>query len=219
MKARFRNRFVFLTDLLLIAVSALGSYVLRLELTEDFFRFYLQAALWLLGTSLVIKPTVYYFFGLYRRLWVYASVNELKLIAMTVTTASVIVSAVNVALAWAQVITPGFSRSALAIDWLLSLVMVGGTRFTMRLMAESSTPRGNGQVKKIIVVGAGDAGALVVKELQKNSQLNLEPIGFLDDDPAKQKHQIHGVPVIGKISDLAHILEEQPVNEVIIAIP
>ena len=125
--------------------------------------------------------------------------HELKLIAVTVTTASVIVSAVNVALAWAQVITPGFSRSALAIDWLLSLVMVGGTRFAMRLMAETGSPRSNGQGKKIIVIGAGDAGALVVKELQKNSQLNLEPIGFLDDDPAKQKHQIHGVPVIGTL--------------------
>jgi FlaA1/EpsC-like NDP-sugar epimerase len=219
MKSRFRNRFVLLIDILLIAVSALGSYILRLELTEDFFRFYLQAALWLLFTSLAIKPAVYYFFGLYRRLWVYASVNELKLIAVTVTTASVIVSAVNVALAWAQVITPGFSRSALAIDWLLSLAMVGGTRFAMRLMAESSAPRSNGKGKKIVVIGAGDAGALVVKELQKNSQLNLEPIGFLDDDPAKQKHQIHGVPVIGKLHELARILEEHQVNEVIIAIP
>ena len=216
---RFRNRYVVLTDILLIAISALGSYVLRLELTADFFRFYLQAALWLLGTSLVIKPAVYYSFGLYRRLWVYASVNELKLIAVSVTTASVIVSAVNVALAWAQVITPGFSRSVLAIDWLLSLAFVGGTRFTMRLMAESSLPRSDGKGKKIIVIGAGDAGALVVRELQKNSQLNLEPIGFLDDDPAKQKHQIHGVPVIGKLSELANILEEHQVNEVIIAIP
>jgi FlaA1/EpsC-like NDP-sugar epimerase len=219
MKARFRNRFVFLTDILLIAVSALGSYVLRLELTEDFFRFYLQAALWLLGTSLVIKPAVYYFFGLYRRLWVYASVSELKLIAVSVTTASVIVSAVNVGLAWAQIITPGFSRSALAIDWLLSLVFVGGSRFAVRLMAESSLPHRDGKGKKIVVIGAGDAGALVVKELQKNSQLNLEPIGFLDDDPAKQKHQIHGVPVIGKLSDLANVLEERQINEVIISIP
>jgi FlaA1/EpsC-like NDP-sugar epimerase len=218
-RLRFRNRYVLFADILLIAVSALGSYVLRLELTEDFFRFYLQAALWLLATSFVIKPIVYYFFGMYRRLWVYASVNELKLITVAVTSASVIVSAVNVALFWAQVITPGFSRSALAIDWLLSLVLVGGTRFAMRLMAESSSPRSNGKGKKIIIVGAGDAGALVVKELQKNSQLNLEPIGFLDDDPAKQKHQIHGVPVIGKLPDLARILEERQVNEVIIAIP
>jgi FlaA1/EpsC-like NDP-sugar epimerase len=216
---RFRNRFVLLVDILLIAVSALGSFGLRLELTEDFFRFYLQAGLWLLLTALLIKPPVYYFFGLYRRLWVYASINELKLIAMAVTTASVIVSAVNLGLAWAQVITPGFSRSVLAIDWLLSLVFVGGTRFALRAMAESGHPRSDGKGKKVLIIGAGDAGALVVKELQKNHQLHLEPVGFLDDDPAKQRHQIHNVPVIGRLKDLSHTLENRHVDEVIIAIP
>ncbi len=216
---RLRNRFVLLADILLIAISALGSYVLRLELTEDFFRFYLQAGLWLLVTALVIKPVVYFVFGLYRRLWVYASINELKLIALAVTSASVIVSAVNVALAWMQIITPGFSRSALAIDWLLSLVFVGGTRFALRAMAETSLPRAKGQGKKILVVGAGDAGALVIKELQKNRQMNMEVIGFLDDDPAKQHHSLLGVPVIGKLPDLSIALDTHPADEVIIAIP
>lgn len=216
---RFRNRFVLLADLLLIAVSALGSYVLRLELTEDFYRFYLQAGLWLLVTALLIKPLVYYFFGLYRRLWVYASISELKLIAVAVSTASVIVSALNVSLAWMQVITPGFSRSALAIDWLLSLVFVGGTRFALRALAKSSSPRAKGSGKKILVVGAGDAGALVVKELQKNRQMNMEIVGFLDDDPAKQHHSLLGVPVIGKLPDLSSALETHPADEVIIAIP
>ena len=94
----FRNRFVLFADFLLIIVSVLGSYGLRLEFTPDFVRYYLQGALWLIGISLVIKPVIYYFFGMYRRLWIYASVNELKLIAMAVTTASVIVSVVFVTL-------------------------------------------------------------------------------------------------------------------------
>ena len=133
---RFRNRFVLLADLLLIVVSALGSYALRLELTEDFFRFYLQAVLWLLATSFIIKPVVYALFGLYRRLWVYASVSELKLIVVAVTTASLVVATINISLFWLNVFGPGFSRSALAIDWLLSLIFVGGTRFTLRILAE-----------------------------------------------------------------------------------
>ncbi len=70
-----RNRFVLLADVLLILVAAFGSYALRLELAADFFRFYWQAGLWLAGTALVIKPLVYALFGLYRRLWVYASVK------------------------------------------------------------------------------------------------------------------------------------------------
>jgi FlaA1/EpsC-like NDP-sugar epimerase len=219
MKARFRNRFVLFADILLIVVSALGSYVLRLELTEDFFRFYLQSALWLIATAIIVKPVVYYLFGLYRRLWVYASISELKLIVAAVSTASLIVSALNIGFFWLNLFGPGFSRSVLAIDWLLSLLLVGGTRFTLRILAESAAPRGSGQAKKVVVIGAGDAGALVVKEMQKNRQMNLEIVGFLDDDPAKQKHTLLGVPVIGKLPDLAHVLDERPIDEVIIAIP
>jgi len=215
----FRNRFVLLADLLLIVVAALGSYALRLELTEDFFRFYLQAVLWLLATSLVIKPVVYALFGLYRRLWVYASVSELKLIVAAVTTASLVVATLNITLFWLNVFGPGFSRSALAIDWLLSLVFVGGTRLTVRILAEAEAPRGSGKTRKIVVVGAGSAGALMVKEMQKNRQMNMETIGFLDDDPAKQNHSLLGVPILGKLPDLARLLDERAIDEVIIAIP
>lgn len=214
-----RNRFVLLADLLLIVVAALGSYALRLELTTDFFRYYLQAGLWLVGTSLVIKPVIYLLFGLYRRLWVYASISELKLIVAAVTTASLAVSALNIGLFSLNVFGPGFSRSALAIDWLLSLMFVGGTRFTLRILAEAKQAPGKGKRKKILVIGAGSGGALVVKELQKNRQMNMEIIGFLDDDPAKQRHNLMGVPVIGKITDLARVLDMRPVDEVIIAIP
>ncbi|HEY3313385.1 MAG TPA: nucleoside-diphosphate sugar epimerase/dehydratase [Anaerolineales bacterium] len=219
MNSGFRNRIFFIADLLLITVSVLGSYALRLEFTPDFVRFYLQGALWLVGISLVIKPTVFYFFGMYRRLWIYASINELKLIALAVTSASVAVSVVFVILFWLGVFGPGFSRSVLAIDWLLSLILIGGMRFALRIVAESTTPRSSGKIRKIIVIGAGDAGALVVKEMQKNRQINLEPVGFLDDDPAKQNHSLLGVPVIGMLNDLAKVLDERQVDEVIIAIP
>jgi FlaA1/EpsC-like NDP-sugar epimerase len=75
MNLRLRNRFILFADFLLITVAVCGSYALRLEFTPDFVRFYLQGAVWLVGISLVIKPVVFYFFGLYRRLWIYASIN------------------------------------------------------------------------------------------------------------------------------------------------
>lgn len=219
MRPRFRNRFVFLSDILLIIVSVLGSYTLRLDFTPDFVTIYLRGALWMLAISLVIKLLVYYLFGLYRRLWIYASVNELKLIAAAVTTASILVSVVTMLFYWLGWLGPGFPRLVLAIDWLLSLILVGGMRLTLRIVAEASAPRAGGAKRKALIIGAGDAGALVVKELQKSSQLRLEPVGFLDDDPAKQKHQIYGVPVIGTLHDLAHIVDLRPVDEIIIAIP
>ena len=77
----------------------------------------------------------------------------------------------------------------------------------------------SGKGKRALVIGAGDAGALVVRELQKSSQLNLTPVGFLDDDPAKQKHSIYGVPVIGVVPELATVIDLHHIDEVIIAIP
>jgi len=74
-------------------------------------------------------------------------------------------------------------------------------------------------LKKVMIVGAGDAGALVVRELQKNQQLNLVPVGFLDDNPGKLKQQLYGVPVVGALNDMARVLDRLPVDEVIIAIP
>ncbi|MDP2974848.1 MAG: nucleoside-diphosphate sugar epimerase/dehydratase, partial [Anaerolineales bacterium] len=116
----------------------------------------------------------------------------------------------------------GFPRSALAIDWILSLIGIGGFRLSLRLIAESQAAgkkRSAGKVNKVLVIGAGDAGALVVREMQKNPQLNLTPIGYLDDDLTKQKHQIHGVPVVGQLADLDRVLNNRHVDEVIIAIP
>ncbi|HXD09874.1 MAG TPA: nucleoside-diphosphate sugar epimerase/dehydratase, partial [Anaerolineales bacterium] len=114
----------------------------------------------------------------------------------------------------------GMPRSALGIDWLLSLVLIGGSRFALRLLAEQSmTARASGKSKRAIIIGAGDAGALVIRELQKSAQLNLIPVGLLDDDPAKQKHSIYGVKVIGVVNDLSTAIDLHHVDEVIIAIP
>ncbi len=223
MKAQptIRNRYVFIGDVIFMVVSVLGSYVLRLELGPAFY-IYLPSAYWMLGVVLVIKPLIYYYFGLYRRLWLYASTQELKLIIATVSASSVLVSLVMVSLFTLGTFR-GFPRSVLVIDWLLSIMMVGGLRFTFRLLAENqilaSIPHLHSPAKHVLIVGAGDAGALVVRELQRNPQLNFTPIGFLDDNPAKQQQQIYGVPVLGTISDLSKVLENRKVNEVIIAIP
>lgn len=216
-----RNRYVLIGDLVLIVVSVLGSYALITEWGARFF-FYLPSAYWMLGVALVVKPVIYSLFGLYRRVWMYASMQELKVIVVAVTAASVFVSLGMVLLAIGGAFY-GFPRTILVIDWLLSILMVGGLRFSLRLMAETKTApgngHGNGRPKPVLIVGAGDAGALVVRELQKNPQLNLTPAGFLDDNSDKLKQQIHGVPVIGAVADLAKVVAEHNIKEVIIAIP
>lgn len=215
----FRNRMVFFGDLFIIVVSALGSFALRTDL-GPLFVYYLPQALWLIGISLIIKPLVYYSFGLYRRMWIYASTKELKLIVVAVSTASVIVSLVIILLRAFEVL-PYYPRSTLLIDWLLSLVLVGGFRFSLRVIGETQPPGINTYtgVRRVLVIGAGDAGELVVREMQKNAQLRLQPVCFLDDDPDKQKKQIHGVPVVGRVNDLPRMVVVRRIQEVIIAIP
>jgi len=212
-----RNRYVLIGDLALIAVSVMGSFALRLDVSE--LPFYFPAVLIMLVVALLVKLPVYYFFGLYRRLWIYASTGELRLITTAVTTASVLTSGVMLVLISLGLVLPGMPRSALGIDWLLSLILIGGSRFALRVLAEQNTSSPNGKTRNVLIVGAGDAGALVVRELQKSSQLNLSPVGFLDDDQAKQDQEIYGVRVIGKLADLDSVLEKHHVDEVIIAIP
>jgi len=204
-----------------VIVSVLSAYILRLELIEIFSNYYLSL-LWMLGLSLLIKLAVYFLFGLYRRMWIYASMKELRLVLVAVTVASALVSILMLVL-FKNKYFISFPRSVLIIDWIQSIIFVGGLRYGLRMFAEGwNRIAGNGKVssqKTVLIIGAGDAGELVAKELLKNPQLNLKPIGFLDDNPDKFKQQIHGVPVIGKLRDLSKIIESMVVNEVIIAIP
>jgi FlaA1/EpsC-like NDP-sugar epimerase len=216
---RFPNRLLFIGDVILIIASVFGSFALRLELGRVFV-FYLPQAITMIVVALLVKPVVYYLFGLYSRVWAYASIRELKIITAAVSIASAIVALIIILLTSLQYYQ-GFPRSVLAIDWLLSLLAVGGLRFTMRLLAENRSGDISIQVraKRIMIVGAGDAGALVVREMQKNPQLNLHPVCFVDDDLSKQKQRIHDVPVEGTLEDLARVLDIWFIQEVIIAIP
>ena len=138
MKAQptIRNRYILMGDLVLMVTAVLGSYMLRLELDPSFF-LYLPSAYWMAGVVVLIKPLVYYFFSMYRRIWRYASMQELKLIVVAVSAASVLVS-----LAMVGLFTLGafnaFPRSVLVIDWLFSLMLVGGSISSISRIACSS---------------------------------------------------------------------------------
>jgi FlaA1/EpsC-like NDP-sugar epimerase len=220
-RPNIRNRYILLGDLFCIIIGVLGSYAMRLDLGAAFQLYFLTACI-MIGVSLVIKPLVYTYFGLYRRMWVYASIQELKIILLAVSAASILVSATMMGLFGLGAFS-SFPRSVLVIDWTLSLLLVGGLRVAIRVVAESRLMNGKGgkQVanSNILIVGAGDAGALVVKEMQKNPKLHQKPVGLLDDNPAKQKQQLYGVPVVGTLNDLPKVLDRYHVNEVIIAIP
>jgi FlaA1/EpsC-like NDP-sugar epimerase len=219
---QIRNRYLLLIDLILIVTGVLASFALRLDLGPAF-SYYMPSALKMIAVAVVIKPLVYFLFGLYRRYWVYASIRELRLILFATVAASVWVSVVVLFIRSLGGFIEGFPRSVLGIDWLLSLFSVGGLRVIIRVLAEtgqiSQKSHSARSSRRLIIAGAGAAGVLVVRELQRNPQMDVRPVGFVDDDPEKMGKEIHGINVLGRLDQVGEVVEKEQADEVIIAIP
>ncbi|HEY0872214.1 MAG TPA: nucleoside-diphosphate sugar epimerase/dehydratase [Vicinamibacterales bacterium] len=214
-----RNRYLLLCDIPIVGMAAYGAFALRFDLLfhqhrPEFVPFLLAA--------LAIKPAVFLGLGMYSRLWRYASVRDLLAVLVAVSAASVAVSTV-VAIGTLTGQIYEFSRAVLVIDGLLTLCGTGGLRMAVRLAAENNAASlrrsPNGKNKRVLVVGAGDAGSMVVREIRRNPQLGMETVALLDDDSAKVGKHVQGVPVVGRISSLSEAIERFQVAEVIIAMP
>ncbi len=163
----------------------------------------------------VIHLTIFLFFGLYRRLWRYASVDELVLITLAVFLGSAGSYAYSY---FSELMLP---RSVYMIFFFLLLLLLGGSRLSLRLLADYLRGRGSkGGHKRVLIIGAGDAGVLVAGELKKNQpRLNTSVVGFIDDNPNKRGQIINGIPVLGAREELPAVVEDKNIDEVIIAIP
>ncbi|HEY8843290.1 MAG TPA: nucleoside-diphosphate sugar epimerase/dehydratase [Gaiellaceae bacterium] len=165
-----------------------------------------------------IKLVVFVLFRFYDRWWRYVSIRDMWSAVRGVTAASLVASlTVYFFSPVAQVRLP---RSVAVMDWLFLLGLIAGTRLLARTVIERpGTGRLVARGKEVLVVGAGDAGQLTIREMQRNRQLGYTPIGVIDDDPRKKNLRIHGVRVLGTTEELAHILRDNRPDEVLIAIP
>ncbi|MGD2147261.1 MAG: nucleoside-diphosphate sugar epimerase/dehydratase [Anaerolineae bacterium] len=219
-----RNRYLLLADLLLIAAVPILSFTVRLDMLR--FQRYYRACLLFILASLVLKPLIFYLFGLYRRLWRYASVEEALSVAWAVSLSSVVLAALVFGLLLPFGVIDRFPRSVVIIDWLLTLLLIGGVRFSFRLFPpRRSTQKGRALRQppqahsRVLIIGAGDAGAMLLREMQANPGLGLLPVGFIDDDPAKLSMRIHNVPVVGTREAIPEVARDGDVDEAIIAMP
>ena len=166
---------------------------------------------------LPIKLGVFIAFGLYNRWWRYVSIRDMWAAVRAVIVASLLADLT------VYLVNPvhGFRlpRSIAAMDLLLTLAFIAGTRLLARTVVERPTGGVVARGNEVIVVGAGDAGRLIVQEMQRSRLLNYTPIGFIDDDPRKQHSRIMGVRVLGTLDDLAHVLGDNRPDEVLIALP
>lgn len=215
---RIRNRHFFLLDVTLLWLAAYVSFVLRLE------RWHLGAfwpAFILFGCTAVFATTfAFYRLGVYARYWRYASVDELVLLTVSVgiaTTAASLFSFVVLHLLPPDWILP---RSIPAIFFMLALGATAVPRFAVRSYVRYQYrlhrfPPG----KNVLIAGAGDAGAMIAREMQRNPHLGMIPVGFVDDDPAKQGIRIQGVKVMGQRQAIPELVARLDIRQVIIAMP
>lgn len=209
MKNIFRSFSWVVLDFALIDVSLIITLVLKYGKDCSPY-FYLYR--WLF----VYLPLFFYLsaiiFKLYRRIWRYLSINDLFLIAEVVT-AGIFASILCLNL------VEGFfpPRTVMALTWFFSLALVGGSRLVWRLHCEKKGGLKKGE-ERILIVGAGDAGEVISREIIRRPDLG-ELVGFVDDDKEKIGKRIHNVKVLGNIEGINDILEKEQVSTVIIAIP
>lgn len=153
-------------------------------------------------------------FKLYKKVWAYASVGELLAIVKSVTLSVACAGVV-------QFLMNDFTilRRALVVTWLLHIILIGSSRFVWRLYRDNFINKDKQQRKRTLVVGAGSAGAMIVRQLQNEHNSELDLVAFVDDDPAKQHMELYNLPVVGKVADIPMVVEKHNIEHIVIAIP
>jgi FlaA1/EpsC-like NDP-sugar epimerase len=203
-------------DALLVAGAWWLAWSLRFDQVRPvYYDRYLEWPIVLLVVG--IKLPVFALSGFYNRWWRYVSTRDMWTAFRGVVLASIAVFLVFTLFDVHRVSVP---RGVWFIDLLLCMAFVAGSRLLARTIIERPLP---GRIvtrgKEAIIVGAGDAGQLVVKEMQRSPALGYTPIGLLDDDPRKRNLRLHGVRVLGTTADLEHVIRDRRPHEVLIAIP
>ena len=209
---RWRRPVIVLAHALLVALAYWLAFVLRFEfrLLPDEWSKWSQT----LPFVLVVRLLVFQWFHLYVGLWRYVSMRDIVVILKAGTLSSVLLSG-GILLVYGR----AFPSSVLMIDWLLCMALVGGVRLTLRAVRESRHPGRNGEGRRALIVGAGDAGEMLLRELGRSPVLEYDILGLVDDDPAKRHMRIHDVEVIGTVDQLDTLTRSLRVQEILIAIP
>jgi FlaA1/EpsC-like NDP-sugar epimerase len=202
-------------DAVLVALAYLLAYLLRFDngippRYEDLLRDTIVFVV-------IGKVVIFAAFGMYHKWWRYVGLRDLQTILKAAVVASLVM--VGALFIWSPT-DNDIPRSVAVMDLLLTVALIGGARLAVRSVIERP-PRGAVLPKgeEVLIVGAGEAGQLVAKEMQRSPELGQAPIGFVDDDPRKRGMRIHDLKVLGTTSELDVVLDDVTPDGVIIAIP
>jgi UDP-GlcNAc:undecaprenyl-phosphate GlcNAc-1-phosphate transferase len=206
-----RRIFEVFLDIVLIILAYWGAYAVKFGPFSGSpqWRLFLQT----LPVVLFVKMASFLVMGVYRGLWRYTSIDDVLVFAKAVALSS-IASVIIILFAFRF---EGFSRAVFLIDPVLMFFFLAGSRMAFRLFRRVIPASANRNGRRVLIYGAGDGGELLLRELVNNRELELSPVGFIDDDPAKRGKLIHGLRVFGGNGDLGSICEQHQVDEVVIS--
>ncbi|MCM3771778.1 polysaccharide biosynthesis protein [Priestia aryabhattai] len=208
----YKKRILYLmgVDSVIVITSIFVSYFLLVPTTWNIFSPILIAS----SLILLISHHIFaHYYGLYKKVWQYSSINELVAI-MKAVSFSIILTGI------AQfIMSGGFFTRTLAITWMMHILLIGGSRFSWRMYRDTYLVKEEEHYKKVLVIGAGAAGTMVVRELKQTPSLKMKPIGFIDDDFTKHHLEIMNVPVLGGVKEIIRLVDEFEADHIIIAIP
>jgi FlaA1/EpsC-like NDP-sugar epimerase len=227
-----RNRHFFVGDGLVFIIAPTLALILRIDSLYAPLRFGLPLITYILLSIFIYGPLLYYF-GFYSRYWRYASLDELLLISVVAFTASLIVIAAfftlrlttllpfytDVPLLGSLSYLADLPRSTPIIANVIVVILLGISRLSIRVAEHLERKQQKKTGQRAIIIGAGEAGVMMARELERNPKIGLQAIGFLDDNAAKQGMRIQGLPVLGNRHDLAKISRAYGVKRAIIAMP
>jgi len=221
---------VFFVDMLLLTGSLFLAYLIRFDFhitPPDSVLLYQ-----ILPFVLIVKIVCFYFFDLYRGMWRYTSIADLLNIIKASSVSTLVIICL---ILFSHSRFVGFSRSVFIMDWCFTVLLVSGYRLCIRLYFErinndktSSIPTRQvltmffkkvAETKRLLIIGAGNGGEKIYREINDNARLQYTVVGFLDDDLAKVGKKIHGIPVLGQVSDIKRIAKKLNADEALIAIP
>ncbi len=225
MATSVRMRYLMAVDFFCIELAIIIAFVIRYEALINIGP-YLQRNWTIFVVAPLVYLPVYYVFRLYYRLWRYASTKELMMITGASVAGTALLYVVNFGVLPLLGVQHMSSRSVWLLIGIFSWAFLGATRFILRLIQERYRPQDLqrtgafvGTPSRVLIAGAGDAGAMILREMMSNPALGYKVVGLVDDDPTKKRFSLYGVPVMGGRGDIPALIEKHNVDEVIIAMP
>lgn len=211
---------LFLTDTVTLCISVWLAVVLRFAGSGTGYQGYISNALLMIPLYIACHLVCFYLFKLYHRIWKYAGIKEM----LSIVGANICGMLLHLGLRSLLVAAGGtpmvLSKLLMLLICFFNIFFIAAIRLFVRWAAyqvEKADKENDTEFKRVLIVGAGDAGNIILRDLRQRDHRKV--VGFIDDDPVKQKQIMNGVPVLGTRHDIEHIAYEKGVQEIIIAIP